>query len=180
MHSTTKYLGGHSDTVGGAVIVRDARAHEGMKFVQNSVGAVPGPFDCFLVHRGMRTLHLRMAAHTENARAVVEWLREAPGVSDVRWPGFAGMVCFRHADATRIASRTTVFSLAESLGGVESLVEVPAGDDPPVRRGLRRGRPGRPRAALVRHRGPRRPGRSDLGRRRSACRVLASWPSQSR
>ena len=90
-----------------------------MKFVQNSVGAVPGPFDCFLVHRGLRTLHLRMAAHTESARAVVEWLREAPGVSDVRWPGFAGMVCFRHEDATQIAS------LAESLGGVESLVEVP-------------------------------------------------------
>ena len=67
MHSTTKYLGGHSDAVGGAVVVRDERAHEGMKFVQNSVGAVPGPFDCFLVHRGMRTLHLRMAAHTESA-----------------------------------------------------------------------------------------------------------------
>jgi cystathionine gamma-synthase len=66
-----------------------------------------------------------MAAHTENARAVSEWLREAPGVSDVRWPGFAGMVCFRHEDATAIASRTKVFSLAESLGGVESLVEVP-------------------------------------------------------
>ena len=125
VHSTTKYLGGHSDTVGGAVVVRDARAHEGMKFVQNSVGAVPGPFDCFLVHRGLRTLHLRMAAHTENARAVTEWLREAPGVSDVRWPGFAGMVCFRHDDATGIASRTEVFALAESLGGVESLLEVP-------------------------------------------------------
>jgi len=125
VHSTTKYMGGHSDAVGGAVIVRDPRAHEGMKFVQNSVGAVPGPFDCFLVHRGMRTLHLRMAAHTEAARAVTDWLREAPGVSDVRWPGFAGMVCFRHDDATGIASRTSVFSLAESLGGVESLLEVP-------------------------------------------------------
>jgi len=125
VHSTTKYLGGHSDTVGGAVVVRDARAHEGMRFVQNSVGAVPGPLDCFLVHRGLRTLHLRMAAHTENARAVSEWLAGAPGVSDVRWPGFAGMVCFRHAEATRIATETTVFALAESLGGVESLVEVP-------------------------------------------------------
>ena len=125
VHSTTKYMGGHSDAVGGAVVVRDARAHEGMKFVQNSVGAVPGPFDCFLVHRGMRTLHLRMAAHTESARVVSEWLREAPGVSDVRWPGFAGMVCFRHDDATGIASRTSVFALAESLGGVESLLEVP-------------------------------------------------------
>ena len=125
VHSTTKYLGGHSDTVGGAVVVRDRRAHDGIRFVQNSIGAVPGPFDCFLVHRGLRTLHLRMRAHTDNARAVVEWLAGAPGVSDVRWPGFAGMVCFRHAEATRIASATEVFSLAESLGGVESLIEVP-------------------------------------------------------
>jgi cystathionine gamma-synthase len=89
------------------------------------MGAVPGPLDCFLVHRGLRTLHLRMAAHTENARAVSEYLRQAPGVSDVRWPGFAGMVSFRHPDATAIAARTQVFSLAESLGGVESLLEVP-------------------------------------------------------
>jgi cystathionine gamma-synthase len=125
VHSTTKYLGGHSDAVGGGIVVKDPRAHESIKFVQNSVGAVPGPMDCFLVHRGLRTLHLRMRAHTENARAVTEWLREAPAVSDVRWPGFAGMVCFRHSDATRIASATKVFSLAESLGGVESLLEVP-------------------------------------------------------
>src|ERR671918_3154264 len=101
VHSTTKYLGGHSDAVGGAVIVRDERAHEGLKFVQNSIGAVPGPLDCFLVHRGMRTLHLRMAAHTENARAVTDWLREAPGVSEVRWPGFGAMVSLRHPAATR-------------------------------------------------------------------------------
>jgi cystathionine gamma-synthase len=125
VHSTTKYLGGHSDTVGGAVVVRDPRAHDGVKFVQNSIGAVPGPFDCFLVHRGLRTLHLRMRAHTDNARAVSEWLAGAPGVSDVRWPGFSGMVAFRHPEATRIASATEVFSLAESLGGVESLIEVP-------------------------------------------------------
>jgi cystathionine gamma-synthase len=125
VHSTTKYLGGHSDTVGGAVVARDEDVHERVRFVQNSVGAVPGPLDCFLVHRGLRTLHLRMAAHTENARAVSEWLRGAPGVTDVRWPGFAGMVAFRHPDATRIAGATRVFSLAESLGGVESLIEVP-------------------------------------------------------
>src|SRR5918997_835869 len=125
VHSTTKYLGGHSDTVGGAVVVRDAPAPEGMKFVQNPVGAVPGALDCFLVHRGLRTLHLRMAAHTENARAVSDWLHGAEGVTDVRWPGFAGMVCFRHPDAVRIVGATKVFSLAESLGGVESLVEVP-------------------------------------------------------
>jgi cystathionine gamma-synthase len=125
VHSTTKYLGGHSDAVGGAVIVRDPELHEAVRFVQNAVGAVPGPLDCFLVHRGLRTLHLRMAAHTENARAVSEWLRGAPGVSDVRWPGFGGMVSFRHAEATRIAGACEVFSLAESLGGVESLIEVP-------------------------------------------------------
>jgi cystathionine gamma-synthase len=125
VHSTTKYLGGHSDAVGGGVVVKDARAHESIKFVQNSVGAVPGPMDCFLVHRGIRTLHLRMRAHSENARAVSEWLQGVEGVSDVRWPGFAGMVCFRHPEATRIACATKVFSLAESLGGVESLLEVP-------------------------------------------------------
>jgi cystathionine gamma-synthase len=125
IHSTTKYLGGHSDTVGGAVVVRDAVLHADVRFVQNAVGAVPGPFDCFLVHRGLRTLHLRMAAHGENARAVSDWLREQPGVSDVRWPGFSGMVAFRHPAATRIAAATRVFSLAESLGGVESLIEVP-------------------------------------------------------
>jgi len=125
VHSTTKYLGGHSDAVGGAVVVRDEHLHGAVRFVQNSVGAVPGPLDCFLVHRGLRTLHLRMAAHTENARAVTQWLESAPRVSDVRWPGYAGMVAFRHPDATRIAAATEVFSLAESLGGVESLVEVP-------------------------------------------------------
>jgi cystathionine gamma-synthase len=125
VHSTTKYLGGHSDAVGGGVVVKDSRAHESIRFVQNSVGAVPGPLDCFLVHRGIRTLHLRMRAHSENARAVSEWLQGVEGVSDVRWPGFSGMVCFRHPDATRIASATKVFSLAESLGGVESLLEVP-------------------------------------------------------
>ena len=89
------------------------------------IGAVPGPLDCFLVHRGLRTLHLRMAAHAENARAVAEFLEQQPGVSDVRWPGFAGMVCFRHPDAVGIVSRTKLFALAESLGGVESLIEVP-------------------------------------------------------
>ena len=99
--------------------------HEAVKFVQNSVGAVPGPLDAFLVLRGIRTLHLRMAAHSENARAVSEWLATVDGVSDVRWPGFSGMVSFRHQNATRIAAATEVFSLAESLGGVESLIEVP-------------------------------------------------------
>jgi cystathionine gamma-synthase len=125
VHSATKYLGGHSDVVGGLVVVRDEELHEGVRFVQNAIGAVPGPFDCFLVHRGLRTLHLRVAAHTENGRAVSKFLRGADGVEDVRWPGFGGMVSFRHPDATRIAAATEIFSLAESLGGVESLIEVP-------------------------------------------------------
>jgi cystathionine gamma-synthase len=125
VHSTTKYLGGHSDVVGGATVTADAELDERIHFVQNSVGAVPGPFDCFLVHRGIRTLALRVARHTENGRAVGEWLRDAPGVEDVRWPGFGGMVSFRHPDAVGIVGRTEVFSLAESLGGVESLIEVP-------------------------------------------------------
>ncbi|HWI74220.1 MAG TPA: PLP-dependent transferase [Baekduia sp.] len=125
VHSVTKYLGGHSDTVGGAVIVKDRDVHERVRFIQNSIGAVPGPFDCFLVHRGLRTLHLRMAAHAASAEAVVSFLKSAPGVSEIRWPGFSGMVSFRHPDATGIAERTQLFTLAESLGGVESLIEVP-------------------------------------------------------
>ncbi len=125
MHSTTKYLGGHSDTLGGAIVVRDEARHAEVRFVQNSVGAVPGPLDCFLVHRGLRTLALRMAAHTENARLVSEWLRGVEGVREVRWPGFSGMVSFQHDHAVRIAAATKVFSLAESLGGVEALIEVP-------------------------------------------------------
>jgi cystathionine gamma-synthase len=125
VHSATKYLGGHSDVVGGAVVVSDPGLHDRVRFVQNAIGAVPGPFDCFLVHRGLRTLHLRVAAHTENGRAVSEFLTAADGVTDVRWPGFGGMVSFRHPDATRIAAATEIFALAESLGGVESLIEVP-------------------------------------------------------
>jgi cystathionine gamma-synthase len=125
VHSTTKYIGGHSDAVGGAVIVREQALHDAVRFVQNSVGAVPGPLDCFLTHRGIRTLHVRMKAHSENAHVVSEWLQTVDGVTDVRWPGYSGMVSFRHPDATRIAAATEVFSLAESLGGVESLIEVP-------------------------------------------------------
>ena len=93
--------------------------------MQNSIGAVPGPLDCFLVHRGLRTLHLRMAAHAANAEAVSAFLRDQPGVTDVRWPGCAGMVCFRHPEAVKIVAATRIFALAESLGGVESLIEVP-------------------------------------------------------
>jgi cystathionine gamma-synthase len=125
VHSTTKYLGGHSDVVGGAAIAADHAHHERLRFLQNAIGAVPGPFDCFLVHRGLRTLHLRMEAHARSAAAVVELLEATDGVSDVRWPGFSGMVSFRHPRAVAVASATRLFTLAESLGGVESLIEVP-------------------------------------------------------
>jgi cystathionine gamma-synthase len=125
VHSTTKYLGGHSDVVGGAVIARDEAWHERLRFIQNAVGAVPGPMDCFLVHRGLRTLHLRMEAHARSAAAVVELLQTVPEVRDVRWPGYSGMVSFRHPRAPAISARTRLFTLAESLGGVESLIEVP-------------------------------------------------------
>ncbi len=125
VHSTTKYLGGHSDVVGGVVVARKRQWYERLRFVQNAVGAVPGPIDCFLVHRGLRTLHLRMDAHARSATAVVELLRARPDVRDVRWPGYSGMVSFRHPRAADVAARTRLFTLAESLGGVESLIEVP-------------------------------------------------------
>jgi cystathionine gamma-synthase len=125
VHSTTKYLGGHSDVVGGAVIASDRDWYERLRFVQNSIGAVPGPFDCFLVHRGLRTLHLRMQAHARSAAAVVALLESSAEASDVRWPGFSGMVSFRHPRALEIVSATELFTLAESLGGVESLIELP-------------------------------------------------------
>jgi cystathionine gamma-synthase len=125
VHSTTKYLGGHSDVVSGVVVAREPEWYERLRFVQNAVGAVPGPMDCFLVHRGLRTLHLRMDAHARSAEAVVELLRGTPDVSDVHWPGYSGMVSFRHPRAAEVAARTRLFTLAESLGGVESLIEVP-------------------------------------------------------
>jgi cystathionine gamma-synthase len=125
VHSTTKYLGGHSDVVGGAVVAREQDWYERLRFVQNAVGSVPGPMDCFLVHRGLRTLQLRMDAHARSAAAVVGLLQATPDVSDVRWPGFSGMVSFRHPRAPEVATRTRLFTLAESLGGVESLIELP-------------------------------------------------------
>ncbi len=125
VHSTTKYLGGHSDVVGGVVVAGSGAWYERLRFIQNSVGAVPGPFDCFLVHRGIRTLHLRMAAHAASAAAIVDFLGTVQEARDVRWPGFSGMVSFRHQNAAKIASHTRIFTLAESLGGVESLIEVP-------------------------------------------------------
>jgi len=125
VHSTTKYLGGHSDVLGGAVVTRSELWYERLRFVQNAAGAVPGPLDCFLVHRGLRTLHLRMDAHARSAAAVVTRLRASPEIRDVRWPGFSGMVSFRHPRAADLVTHTRLLTLAESLGGVESLIEVP-------------------------------------------------------
>jgi cystathionine gamma-synthase len=125
VHSTTKYLGGHSDVVGGVVVSRARDWYDRLRFVQNAIGAVPGPLDCFLVHRGLRTLHLRMPAHARAAAAAQQVLIESPTVADVRWPGFSGMVSFRHPRASALAAATRLFTLAESLGGVESLIEVP-------------------------------------------------------
>ena len=144
VHSTTKYLGGHSDVVGGAALTNDDRLAERLGFLQNAVGAVPGPWDVFLVLRGIKTLAVRMRAHCDNARAVVPVLRAHPAVRAVLYPGlaehpghdvaarqmrdFGGMVSFRMADADaalKACARFRVFTLAESLGGVESLVEHP-------------------------------------------------------
>jgi cystathionine beta-lyase/cystathionine gamma-synthase len=133
-HSATKYLAGHSDVVLGLAVTSDDAIAERLRFLQNAMGAVPGPLDCFLVLRGLRTLHLRVERHQANARAVCEFLRSREDVADVRYPGFGGMVSFSPAPGTRsaaeravsIAESTTLFTLAESLGGVESLIEVPA------------------------------------------------------
>jgi len=146
VHSTTKYLGGHSDVVGGAVVAKHAAQAERLQFLQNAVGAVPGAFDCFLTLRGIRTLAVRMDRHASNALAVAEYLAGRREVSRVHYPGLTthpqhelamrqmrnagGMVSFELAGggaaARRFAQSTRLFILAESLGAVESLVEVPA------------------------------------------------------
>ncbi len=144
VHSSTKYLGGHSDAVGGAVVTSNEELYERLKFLQNAAGAVPGPLDCFLVLRGVKTLALRMEAHCRNAMRVAEYLSGHPKVVRTYYPGltddpghdlaarqmrgFGGMVSFEleSADeATAVCERTNVFFLAESLGGVESLIEHP-------------------------------------------------------
>jgi cystathionine beta-lyase/cystathionine gamma-synthase len=146
VHSITKYLGGHSDVVGGAVIVNDKELAERLAFLQNAVGAVLGPMDCFLVLRGLKTLHLRMDRHFENAMAILEFLSQHPKVEKLFYPfhpshpqykiakhqmrNGGGMISFlvkggREA-AIRVVESTKIFTLAESLGGVESLIEVPA------------------------------------------------------
>ena len=136
-HSATKYLAGHSDTIVGVAATSDDAIADRLRFLQNAMGGVPGPLDCFLVLRGLRTLHLRMERHAANAAAVVAFLRERPDVATVHYPGFGGMVSFVPAPpqtggrtaperATAIAESTRLFTLAESLGGVESLIELPA------------------------------------------------------
>jgi cystathionine gamma-lyase len=130
LHSTTKYIGGHSDVVGGAIITSNDDLAEQYTTLQNSVGAVPGPWDCFLTLRGLKTLSVRMQRHDENAKALVAWMKERSDVAKIMYPGFGGMVSFvlkGDLDAAiRFVKATTVFTLAESLGGVESLLELPA------------------------------------------------------
>ena len=136
-HSATKYLSGHSDTILGVAVTADAAIAERLRFLQNAMGAVPGPLDCFLVLRGLRTLHIRMERHGTNARAVAKFLRDRADVALVYDPAMGGMVSFvpsaggRHGRtaaerAVAIAEGTRVFTLAESLGAVELLIEVPA------------------------------------------------------
>jgi cystathionine gamma-synthase len=136
-HSATKYLAGHSDTIVGVAATSDDDVAANLRFLQNAMGGVPGPLDCFLVLRGLRTLHLRMARHTENATAIAAFLRDRPDVETVNYPGTGGMVSFlpaaggRHersvADrAIAIAEATPHVTLAASLGGIESLIELPA------------------------------------------------------
>ncbi len=147
MHSVTKYLGGHSDVVMGALVVNDDSLHERLAFLQNSCGATPGPQDCFLVLRGIKTLHLRMDRHCENGEKIAQFLKGHPAVENVYWPGFSdhpnheiartqmrgfgGMISFTlkgddKDKAFRVMENFHFFSLAESLGGVESLANHPA------------------------------------------------------
>lgn len=147
MHSATKYLGGHSDVIQGALIMNDAELREKLYFIQKSCGAVPGPMDCFLVLRGIKTLHIRMQRHCENGTVIANFLRNHPKVAKVYWcgfedhpgyavakkqmRGFGGMMSFTLKDesekaARKVLSSTKIFSLAESLGGVESLINHPA------------------------------------------------------
>ncbi len=146
VHSTTKFINGHSDVVGGAVITDDEETAERLEFLQNSIGAVPGPMDCWLVMRGVKTLAVRMRQHEENAKAIADFLVDHDGVDDVIYPGleshpqhdlaseqmsgYGGMITFilegGLEEARHLLENVEVFSLAESLGGVESLIEHPA------------------------------------------------------
>jgi cystathionine beta-lyase/cystathionine gamma-synthase len=147
MHSVTKYLGGHSDVIQGSLMMNSLELRDKLYFIQKSCGAVPGPMDCFLVLRGIKTLHVRMKAHCENGAKIAHWLRKHPKIGKVYWPGFedhpayavakkqmrdfGGMLSFvlkndSVEEAMRVLSSTKLFSLAESLGGVESLINHPA------------------------------------------------------
>ncbi|HWQ84232.1 MAG TPA: cystathionine gamma-synthase [Anaerolineales bacterium] len=146
VHSTTKYLGGHSDVIGGAVVGRDLAHRDRLAFLQNAVGAVPGPMDCFLILRGIKTLPIRVTRHSENAAALADYLADHPAVERMIYPFHAwhpqaaiarrqmamggGMISFTLKGgaeaAQRVAESTHIFALAESLGGVESLIEVPS------------------------------------------------------
>ncbi|HEX5387735.1 MAG TPA: PLP-dependent aspartate aminotransferase family protein [Gemmatimonadales bacterium] len=129
LHSTTKYLNGHSDMVGGLLVTRREDLAERLGFIQNASGAVPGPFDCWLALRGIKTLPLRMRQHDANGRAIAAWLETRPDVPKVNYPGFGGMLSFDVGDvgrARRLVESTRIFALAESLGGVESLIGHPA------------------------------------------------------
>jgi cystathionine beta-lyase/cystathionine gamma-synthase len=146
LYSTTKYMGGHSDVVGGALVLNNSELYAQLKFLQNAAGGVPGPFDSWLVLRGLKTLALRMRAHSANGMAIARWLAEHPAVEEVIYPGlpshpqhelakrqmcdFGGMISLvlrgGEAAANAMVTRTKLFTLAESLGGVESLIEVPA------------------------------------------------------
>jgi len=145
VHSTTKYLGGHSDVIGGALVVDDAELHERLRFAQNATGGVPGPWDAWLTLRGAKTLAVRMRQHEANAARVASFLRGRPEVRAVHWPGFpdhpghalarrqmrgfGGMVTIElaggEAAARRLCESTALFALGESLGGVESLIGYP-------------------------------------------------------
>ncbi|MES2430418.1 MAG: cystathionine gamma-synthase [Bacteroidota bacterium] len=147
MHSGTKYLGGHSDVIHGCLMLNDAGLREKLYFIQKSCGAVPGPQDCFLILRGIKTLHVRMERHSSNGKKIAHWLRNHPKILKVYWPGFednagyaiakkqmrdfGGMISFTLKDesieaANKVLSSTKLFSLAESLGGVESMINHPA------------------------------------------------------
>ena len=147
MHSSTKYLGGHSDVIQGALVMNDPELREKLYFLQKSCGAVPGPMDCFLVLRGIKTLHVRMERHCDNGEKIAHFLRAHPKVGRVYWcgfedhpgyciakkqmRGFGGMISFTLKDeseqaARKLMSSTKLFSLAESLGGIESLINHPA------------------------------------------------------
>ena len=147
MHSVTKYLGGHSDVIMGALVINDEKLYQDLAFIANSCGAVPGPQDSFLVLRGIKTLHLRMERHCQNGKKIAEFLRNHPKVGKVYWPGFTdhpnhliakkqmrdfgGMLSFSLKkdsveDAKKLMENVELFSLAESLGGVESLINHPA------------------------------------------------------